>query len=204
LVDKNDPARKGPHRTGPFKHAFANDAVLVYATGGSVAENDWALAKARYDAETFKYRGNGAFDVMSDLEFVRSSSSSGSSAARFRADRNIILYGNADTNVAWELTLASDPFRVDRQGVRIGSKTHTGDDLGVIALRPRLDSDTALVGVVGGTTLAGCRATDRLPYFVSGVAFPDYTVITPEIYESGIDAVIDAGYFDGAWRADSE
>ena len=41
---------------------------------------------------------------------------------------------------------------------------------------------------------------DRLPYFVSGVAYPDYTVLTPAVYLQGIDAVLAAGYFDGAWR----
>jgi len=30
-------------------------------TGGSEEENTWALAKARFDAETFWYRGNGSF-----------------------------------------------------------------------------------------------------------------------------------------------
>jgi len=191
---KDELSRKGPHRSGPFKHAFANRAVLVYATGGDDAEDAWALAKARFDAETFKYRGNGAFLVVSDAEFQLSSTELGDPS------RNVILYGNADTNLAWDIVLGGDgTLRIGRDGVALGGRSLTGD-LGVLAIRPRAGSDSGAVGIVGGTTLGGCRATDRLPYFVSGVAYPDYTVVTPEVYESGIDAVTEAGYFDGAWR----
>ena len=190
----DDRARKGPHRAGPFKQAFDNRAVLVYATGGDDAEDAWALAKARFDAETFKYRGNGAFVVVSDAEFMLTSTDLGN------PDRNIILYGNADTNLAWDAVLEGDTVRVTRAGVVLRGQTRADADMGVLMIRPRRGSATASVGIVGGTTLAGCRATDRLPYFVSGVAYPDYTVLTPAVYLQGIDAVLDAGYFDGAWR----
>src|SRR5207244_9792421 len=63
------PALKGPHRNGPFKDAFRNRMVFVYGTKGSAEENAWAYAKARYDAETFWYRGNGAVDVIADKDF---------------------------------------------------------------------------------------------------------------------------------------
>lgn len=195
---KDDPARKGPHRSGPFKQVFANNAVLVYATGGDEAENAWAVAKARFDAETFKYRGNGAFVVVSDAEFRLSSTELGDPA------RNVILYGNADTNLAWDIVLGGDnTLRVGRDGVSLGGQVLSGD-LGVLAIRPRAASDTGAVGIVGGSTLAGCRATDRLPYFVSGVAFPDFTILTPEIYQSGIDAAPEAGFFNGAWGTGPE
>ena len=42
---------QGPDRYGPFKEAFRNRMVFVYGTKGTRAENDWAFAKARYDAE---------------------------------------------------------------------------------------------------------------------------------------------------------
>jgi len=61
---------KGPHRYGPFKEAFRNHFALVYGTKGTPAENTAAYHKARYDAETFWYRGNGTADVVSDAEFA--------------------------------------------------------------------------------------------------------------------------------------
>lgn len=191
----DDPARKSPRRAGPFKNAFDNNAVLVYATGGDNAEDAWALARARLDAETFKYRGNGAFVVASDAELLAAKD-----GPLADPDRNVILYGNADTNLAWGAVLDGDTIRVDRRGVTLRGKTRDDADMGVLAVRPRRGSDSASVGIVGGTSLSGCRATDRLPYFVSGVAYPDYTIVTPAIYEQGIDAVLDAGFFDGAWR----
>ena len=191
------PERKGPGHAGPFKNAFANRALLVYATGGSAEENAWAFQKARFDAETFKYRGNGAFEVVSDAEFL----APGRGGARADASRNVILYGNSDTNRAWGAVLDGRGLTLTRESVAVGSARHAGGDFGVLAVRPRAGSERSLVGVVGGTTLAGCMATDRLPYFVSGVAYPDYTVVTPEVYLTGIDGVVEAGFFAGDWAA---
>src|SRR5262249_52120809 len=63
------PALKGPHRCGPFRDVFRNRMLFVYGTKGTVEENAWALAKARCDAETFWYRGNGSIDVIADTAF---------------------------------------------------------------------------------------------------------------------------------------
>jgi poly(3-hydroxybutyrate) depolymerase len=46
-------ALKHPGRSGPFREAFRNHMVLVYATQGTPEENAWSLAKASYDSETF-------------------------------------------------------------------------------------------------------------------------------------------------------
>src|SRR5207302_802335 len=74
---------KSPERCGPFKQAFRHRMLFVYGTRGTPEENAWAFAKARYDAESFWYRGNGAVDVVPDSRFE---------AARDR-DRSVILYG---------------------------------------------------------------------------------------------------------------
>jgi pimeloyl-ACP methyl ester carboxylesterase len=140
---------KGPHRYGPFKDAFRHRPVLVYGTHGSEAENAWAFAKARLDAETFWYRGNGAFDVVADDAFD----------AGDYADRSVILFGNAGTNGAWEALLGGGAVDVRAGRVMLGSRPIDGDDLGVLLVRPRRDSDHAYVAVVGGTGLAGMRVT---------------------------------------------
>ena len=64
------PGDKGPSRYGPLKEAFKNRMVFVYGTAGTPAENAWALAKARFDAETFWYRGNGSVDVTADSAYL--------------------------------------------------------------------------------------------------------------------------------------
>lgn len=188
-VSEPSPALKGPHRYGPFKEAFRDRMQFVYGTRGSAAENAWAFAKARFDAETFWVRGNGSVDVIADTAF---------NAAAER-DRGVILYGNADTNAAWSTLLGDSPVQVRRGTVRVGERTRSGDDLACLFLRPRPGSDQALVGVVAGSGLIGMRLTERLPYFLSGVAFPDCTLLGAEMLTEGLAGVRAAGYFGPDW-----
>jgi hypothetical protein len=183
------PSLKGPVRYGPFKEAFLHEPVLVYGTRGTAAENAWALAKARYDAEVFWYRGNGAFDVIPDTAF---------DAGRER-DRSVILYGNRDMNAAWHSLLGDSPVQVGRGDVRIGARELAGEELACLFLRPRPGSAVATVGVAGGSGLRGMRLTDRLPYFLSGVAYPDCTVLGPETLSHGDAGIRAAGFFGLDW-----
>jgi hypothetical protein len=66
-------------------------------------------------------------------------------------------------------------------------------------LQPYPGDDTALVGVVSGSGLAGLRLTERLPYFTSGAGFPDCLVVGADMLERGIDGVRAAGFFGPDW-----
>ncbi|MBW3625407.1 MAG: prolyl oligopeptidase family serine peptidase, partial [Armatimonadetes bacterium] len=134
-------ALKGPHRYGPFADAFRNRVLFVYGTKGDPEENAWALAKARYDAEQFGYRGNGSVDVIPDTAY----------RAELMKGRNAVLYGNAETNGAWAELLGESPVQVRRGVVRVGGREARGGDLACLFLRPLPGSDTALVGAVSGT-----------------------------------------------------
>lgn len=180
---------KHPLRAGPFKEAFRNRVVLVYGTSGTGAETAWAFAKARYDAETFWYRGNGAMELIPDVEFA---------PAHYR-DRNVILYGNADTNRAWSLLLPKSPVQVSRGVVKVGKRSFKGDDLAAVFVYPRPDSTSASVGVVAGSGLPGMRLTHQLPYFVSGAGFPDWAVYDVEALRAGSRGIHGAGFFDTDW-----
>ena len=63
-------------------------------------------------------------------------------------------------------------------------------------------SETACVGVVGGTGLVGMRVTESLPYFVSGVAYPDLFVAGPEMLNDGSQGVHLAGFFGMDWSVE--
>jgi dienelactone hydrolase len=180
------PGQKGPHRNGPFKDAFRHRVQLVHGTKGTPEENAWALARARYDAETFYYRGNGAMDVVPDTAFNPAA----------EPDRNVVLYGNAETNAAWPALLGSSPVQVSRRGVRAGDLAIEGDSLAALQIRPRPGSDRASVGAISGTGLPGARLSEFLPIFVSGVAYPDVLVIGPE---GGRAAVRLAALFGNDW-----
>jgi pimeloyl-ACP methyl ester carboxylesterase len=186
------PASKGPHRCGPFKEAFQHRMQFVYGTRGTPQENAWALLKARYDAETWWYRGNGSVDVLPDTAFD----------PRREPDRGVILYGHADSNGAWDALLGDSPVQVKRGRVVIGGRTLSGEDLACLFLRPRPGSDVACVGVVAGSGLTGMRLTDRAPYFTSGVAYPDCTVFDPTVLSQGADAARVAGFFGNDWSVE--
>ena len=189
VTERPSMARKGPHRYGPFKHVFAQRFFFVYGTSGTPEENAATYNKARFDAETFWYRGNGSVDVIPDREF-HSDPSRG---------RNVVLYGNADTNAAWKSLLADSPVQVQRGVVTVGDREFKGDDLACLFIRPRPGDDVALVGVVGGTGVPGLRLTERLPYFLAGVAYPDCIVLGTDVLTRGTAGVRAAGFFGLDW-----
>ncbi|HMS53795.1 MAG TPA: prolyl oligopeptidase family serine peptidase [Fimbriimonadaceae bacterium] len=166
----------------PFKSVFNDRFCLVYGTGGTAEENAWMKSKAIFDAETFGYRGNGSVDVYSDSEF------------KAGERRNVILYGNSDTNGAWKRLISRSPIKVGRSGILVGTRAHLGSKATLFLTRA--DNGQGLVAVVGGTDLAGYRLTTRVPYFTSGVQLPDYVIFGPEVFTQGSKAVDEAGYFE--------
>lgn len=164
--------------------------VFVYGTTGTKEENEWAYNKARYDAETWYYRGNGAVDVISDKEF---------SLAAY-ADRGVVVFGNAVTNSAWNLVLGQCPIQVQKGSMKIGNETLSGDDLGGYFIYPRPDSPLASVAAVTGTGLAGMMATESNQYFTGGSGFPDYFIFSAAMLKEGTKGVKIAGFFDNQWQ----
>ncbi len=193
VADAPAASLKRPARYGTFNSAFNNRVILVYGTTGNEEENAWAAAKARYDAETFYYRAGGTLEVLPDTRFDFNS----------ETDRNVILYGNADTNSAWPQLMATSPVEVRRGHVRVGTRTETGDNLAVVTVRPRPGSDTATVGVVAGTGPAGMRLTNRLRWFVSGVVYPDLMILEPKTLSEGTAGIRTWGYFGLDWRPET-
>jgi pimeloyl-ACP methyl ester carboxylesterase len=187
------PAVKNADRSGPFKDAFRNGVVFVYGTKGTAEENAWALAKARFDAETFWYRGNASVDVIPDTAFD----------ANKERDHNVVLYGASDGNAACKELLGDSPVQVRRGVVQVGDRKEEGDSLACVFVRPRQGSDRALVGVVAGSGSAGMRLTDHLVYFLSGAEYPDCLVFGPEVLAHAAEGVRAAGFFGPDWGVQS-
>jgi hypothetical protein len=138
-------------------------------------------------------------DLVADAAFCKEGIGRGTAFT----DRNVILYGNKDTNSAWSELLPHGSVQVTRGKVSVGNRELSGDDLAVLFIAPRPDSDIASVGVVAGTGLIGMRLTERVPYFVSGVALPDLTILGSEMLTNGINGVRAAGFFGLDWRPES-
>ncbi len=178
--------------SGPFKNAFRRHMVFVYGTKGNELEKSWALQKARYDAEQFYYRGNGSIEIISDEKFLQHPS----------PDCNVILFGNADTNQAWNLLLKNSPLQVKAGEIKTPTKTLKGDDYSVCFVQLRSDSKKYLVGVVSGTGSHAMHRTDLFTYFTSGVAYPDWLIIDGKNTPTSEKSLVGLGYWNYRWQFD--
>ena len=163
--------------------------IFVYGTDGTREENQWAFNKARYDAEKFWYQGNGSIEIVSDFEFDPTQG----------RDRNVILYGNKNTNKAWDKLLSDGPVQVGKGFVKIGNRKISGNDLCCIIIRPRSGSDVASVAAISGTGVIGMNLSNRLPYMNPGIGLPDCTVMDCNIVKTGENGVIMSGFFGLDW-----
>ncbi len=184
---------KNPLRYGTFKEAFNHRVVFVIGTKGTATENEANRNKAIYDAESWYYRGNGAIDVIRDVDYNESK----------YAGRNIILFGNADNNSAWKLLLSKSPIQVKRNTLALGDKIWNGDNLATYFIWPQPNPEL-LVGVVSATGEKGMKAAYANQYFAGGSGFPDFMIFTDEMLKNGASGVKLAGFFDNSWRLTKE
>jgi poly(3-hydroxybutyrate) depolymerase len=192
-VSEPSPDLKGSRRYGTFKEVFRNRPVFVFGTKGTAEENAWAFDKARYDAEKLWYQGNGSVDVVRDVDFDPSA----------EPDRNVILYGNGDTNAAWKKLFPENPVLVARGRARIGERSIPGRDLCCILVRPRPGSACASAGAVSGTSVAGMKLANRIPYLSPGINLPDCTVFDPRVLMEGDAGILVTGFFGLDWDFES-
>jgi hypothetical protein len=180
---------KGISRNGGFKEPFNYRMVFVYGTKGNAEENAWAFNKAKYDAETWYYRGNGAMDIISDAEFAKGNYD----------NRGVILYGNMTTNTAAAALLKDCPIKVEKGKATAGEKSWTGDDLGSYYMWPQLGNNNTAIALIGGTGIKGMRAADANQYFSGASGFPDFMIFTVDMLKDGDKAIKAAGYFNNKW-----
>jgi hypothetical protein len=185
---------KNTRRSGTFKEPFNHRMVFVYATQGNAQENAWALDKAKFDAEAWYYRGNGAVDLIADTDFD----------PKKYPDRGVVLYGNASTHAAWSALLGDCPIQITNGKVVAGSKTFTGNDLAAYFVWPRKDSPVASIAVVSGSGLTGMKATNANQYFSGGSGFPDFMIFSNEMLRSGVEGVKMAGFYGNDWSLQEE
>lgn len=189
MADAPRPRDKSAVRSGPFKEVFDRKVVFVYGTRGSAAEVSATFDAARMLAETFAYRGNSGVAVVADRDF---------NPGQFR-DRNVLLFGNVDTNSAWTRVLEATPVVVRRGRVDAGPRQFAGSFAAMFVF-PRRAEDQTLVGVIGATDARSMAQAARLPILTSGVAYPDWCVFGEDWLSAGLGAVVGAGFFDNTWR----
>ena len=184
---------KGPHRYGTLKDGFNNNMLFVYGTQGNREENVWAFNKARFDAETFWYQGNGSVDIIADAEFNPGAD----------PDRSVILYGNADTNAAWKYLLTDSPVQVSRNRIGFGKDILKGSDLACLFIRPRKGSMLASICVIAGSGIKGMRLTVNRPYLYPGFGFPDIMIFDSTLLKGDSTGMKLAGFFGIDWSVEN-
>lgn len=187
-VAELSPTEKNPQQTGPFKNAYRNRMVFV------VGEDAWSIAKARYDAETFWYRGNGSVEIVRAADLT----------TPMVAGRNIIAYGIAAFDaVRKTIGLRDAPLSIGPGIIRVGGESAMGDDLALLAVVPGPTAGT-LIGVVAGTGPAGERLCEQVPTFLSGVGYPDWTILSSDMLRTGFGGVVGTGFFNERWQYDPD
>lgn len=192
-LEKIDVREKNPIRSGTFKEAFNHRMIFVVGTGGSSKTNEANLAKAKYDAESWYYRGNGAVDIIMDKEF---------SAFKY-PHRNIILFGNSENNSAWKKLLNDCPIQVDNKKITAGKQVWKGDDLASYFIWPQKDPKL-LIGVVASTGVSGMKSAYANQYFAGGSGFPDFMVFSSDLAKEGSKGIKLAGFYDNKWQLDEK
>lgn len=182
--------QKGPHRYGTLKEAFNHRMVYVVGTIGNKEETAWNWNKARYDAESWYYRGNGAVDIITDKEYT---------LEKYK-DRGVILIGNKSTNGAWNLLLEDCPIQVERNLITAGDQRFEGDDLATYFVWPLKNSSKASVAVLTGTGEKGNNAAYANQYFAGASGFPDYMIFSFDMLKEGAKHLKLSGFFDENWK----
>jgi dienelactone hydrolase len=172
VASQPSPDDKGPSRYGTFKDVFRHDVVFVYGSHGTKEESEWAFDKARFDAEAFWYQRGGSIDIVSDKEF----------RADVDPDRSVVLYGNDETNSAWNEVLSKSPVSVSDGKLTFDKKVMKGEDYACFMIRPRKGSTIASVGVVAGTGIEGMRLTYTVPYLEPWYSLPDLTILNVSMF----------------------
>ena len=184
---------KGPQRYGTFKEPFNHRMIFVYGTKGNATENKWTLEKAKYDAETWYYRGNGAVDIIADKDYSEK-----------YAGRNVLIYGNASTNSVYNKLLSDCPIKIERNKVTAGNESWEADDLGVYFTWPMKGSVIHSVGVIAGTGMKGMQAANANQYFAGASGFPDFMIFKLDMLQQGSKAIKMAGFFDNQWKLSAD
>lgn len=188
-----DPKGKTPARAGPFKAAFNRRFLLVRGTKGTPEETAWAEALTRYHAQTWWIRGNGGAEIITDAQWLEQPDPS----------RNVILYGHADMNAAWEALREDCPVSVRRGGLSVGERSIAAEDICVYLAFPMRGTEVGLAGLIAPTGEAGARLAVRAGIFTSGVGIPDFLAIDSSLPAAGEVGIVGAGFFGPDWDVES-
>jgi hypothetical protein len=114
----------------------------------------------------------------------------------------VIIYGNADNNLAWNQLLGHCPVQVKNGSIAFGERVFDCESLGAYFIYPRPDSQTASVGVVAGSGIDGMKALYPNDYFSGITGFPDLLIFDVDWIKENLGSVIVSGFFGNDWSVE--
>lgn len=184
------PLRKSAQLYGPIIDAFNTPFLFVVGTMGrgakSIELNEAARRAAEALSREWMARAYGISKIKRDTELTPEDISS----------RNLILFGNADTNRLIAQINNELPIKFASTGIIAGSQAVRGDDPGMVMILPNPLNPKRYVVIVGGTTPASFTTASRLRF----TELPDYVVFDRRTLAGKDVKFIDGGFFDKFWR----
>ncbi|MCH2134732.1 MAG: hypothetical protein MK116_13400 [Phycisphaerales bacterium] len=169
-----------------YDDIYRRPLLLVYGTAGDDLSTRESWAKARYDAEQFWNIADGPSHIVADRDMTD----------ELLTGRNVILYGNADSNVAWSKLIGESPIDVRAGSATIGDREMAGDDIVVCFVRPLAGDRAGLVAAVGTSGPTARRMAYRLPMTDPMQDLPDWMVVDRAGMAAG---AVESGRFDRDW-----
>jgi hypothetical protein len=109
----------------------------------------------------------------------------------------VFVYGTAGDKEERAWAFNKSRFDAERFWYQGNGSIEVTSDTGLewgahyVFIRPRAGSKTACVGAAGGTGIRGMRLTDRMPYLLPGVAFPDVIIARTSLLSPAPAACLD-------------
>lgn len=132
---------------GPILHAFSEPFVIVQGTTGSAAEVRNLERVVGHIQEAWQRSYFVTCPVKRDRDIT----------TRELRDRNVVLVGTPETNLAMRRFFAALPIAISRDSVKLGGREFRGQHLGIACAYPNPLNRDRYVVVLGGTHPADLR-----------------------------------------------
>lgn len=179
---------------GGLKAAYMSPFVLVYGTGGTAAQVAAARRLATLESQGWYLRADGYAPVVPDTS---------PELARWREERNLILFGMPGTNRLIDAAMPRMPVRVDAGGVEVAGHRYEGKGIGTRYVARSPWAADRLVEIVAGVDEAGLEIASGANPCYSGSGFPDFVVLDPSARRDGWTSFLAAGYWNREGTAPS-
>ncbi|HEY6331822.1 MAG TPA: prolyl oligopeptidase family serine peptidase [Blastocatellia bacterium] len=178
---------------GPVADAFNKPFLFIIGTGGqgppAAETNSAATEAARVLARDWMLRANGIVNIKNDSDVTNDEIQS----------RNLVLFGNADTNSIIGRINGQLPIKFAAGGIVVGQRTF-GSDTGMIMIAPNPLNPARYVVIVGGSSPGCFQAAGR----TCMADLPDYVVFDANAFSGKKLAFLAGGFFDKYWRVDEQ